>query len=170
MSETKITICGCDTSYSDKKIPHPGSYDEIPGGIIGTLKFTRLTDDTEVMCIKHHPFFQQLFCGYKDESKAAQCIAHAWCYKPKSVLKWLWSEDIDGNKELSCYYQDILQGIEDEWQRYTNNRRAKAYGFYCYDNNTYNDEELDMIERDYPSERVPTFATLTKEEFQSTRH
>ena len=112
MTDNK-TVCDCDTSYSEDKLPsHTGSYDEIPGEVVGTWKFKRLTDDTELMCTLHHPFFKQLFCGYKDESKAASCIAHAWCHKPTSTLKWLWSESIEGNKELARYYGDLVGNIE----------------------------------------------------------
>ena len=151
MPDNKQVYCDCDLSYNEDILPsYPGAYDEIPGNIVGTWKFKRLSDDVELMCKLHHPFFQQLFSGYKDESNAASCIAHAWCHRPTLTLKWLWSESVEGNKELSRYYSDLVHNVEAERQRYSKTRKARGYGYYCYDNNTFSNEDLDTIERDYP--------------------
>jgi hypothetical protein len=150
MSSNKY--CDCDLSYNDHVLPsYAGDYDTIYGDIVGTLKFTRYMEDTVLMCIKHHPFFQQVFDGYKDETKASSCIAHAWTHTPTLTLKYLWSEKIEDNKEFSRYYNDLCGNVENEWQSFTNKRKARAIDYYCYDNNTFSNEDLDMIERDYPS-------------------
>lgn len=150
----KSKHCDCDLAYSEETLPsYPGDYDVIPNGIAGTLKFTRMTSEVEVMCIKHHPFFKELFSGYKDELKASSCIAHAWTHIPTSTLKFLWSDKIEGDKgkELSRYYCDLVDNVEGEWKHFIHNRRARAHGYYCFDNNVFSNEDLDMIERDYPN-------------------